>query len=227
MSSKHAGVHLRCSDSAEILLKLKGLFDKKIKPSKGDLAAMELIRAFAASNIEAISDADERAEKEAILTKVMGQALVDGEPAVIVVRKHFVSIYWYDHIRPENLKKEAMEYSSLCGVPALGVSVYDGENFLICAVCSAGTPNVKACMGEYMFDYDDITPVKAEDICTIADAPFLLEALKETLSCTDGEKMAETFEKSTGLPVFMYAEDFEKAGKKPILNWKSAAVYAE
>lgn len=32
MGSKHAGIHLRCDNSTEILAKLKKEFNKKIKP---------------------------------------------------------------------------------------------------------------------------------------------------------------------------------------------------
>ena len=66
MGSKHASVHLRCEDSAEVLAKLKKEFRKKKGPSKKDLLAMEIIKAFAKKNISEISDPNEKAEKEAV-----------------------------------------------------------------------------------------------------------------------------------------------------------------
>ena len=229
MGSKHAGIHLRCDDSTEILAKLKKEFNKKKGPSKKDLAALEIIKAFANKNISAIADPAEKAEKEAVLSWVIDQGLKEmgaGDPAVIVVRKHFVSLYWYDHIRNENLRDEMLEYAHMCGVPAMGVGIYDDTNFSICAACDVGKPDARGCMGEYLFDYMDITPVKAEDICDMIDAPFLLEPLEKVLSADDGEAMATAFEEETGLPILMCAEECKASGMKELFRWASAVVYS-
>lgn len=111
---------------------------------------------------------------------------MQGEPAAIVVRKDFVSIYWYDHIRVENLSTEASKYAALCDVPALGVGVYDDTYFSIYAVRNAGKPNKESCVGEYLFDYEDLTPVDAQRVCELLDAPFFLNGLQNVLSCDEG-----------------------------------------
>lgn len=229
MGAKHAGVHLRCDDSNAVLPKLKREFgEKKTGPSKKDVAAMEIIKAIARKNIAEIADPTEKAEKNAFIEQIMRNAQRDmmaGDPAVIVVREHFVSIYWYDHIRSENLSQEMLEYAAVCGVPAMGVSVYDDANFTLCAVCNAGMPDAHGCRGEYLFDYDDITPVEAEAVCDTINAPFLLEALKKTLSCGDGERMAAVFEEETGILIFMDETECKKSGMKELYKWGNAAVF--
>ena len=230
MGSKHAGIHLRCDDSAEVLAKLKKVFVKKKGPSQKDVMALELIKTFAMRNISAITDPAEKAEKVAELSQVLDRGLKEmesGEPAVIVVRRHFVSIYWYDHIRNENLREEMLEYAQMCGVPALGVGIYDDANFSIYAVCNAGEPDAQSCQGTYFFDYDDITPVKAEDICGTIDAPFFMDALQKVLSGDDGETMAAAFEQETGLPIMMYEEDCRESQLRLLCRRDNAVVYSE
>ena len=230
MSSKHAGIHLRSDNSKEILAKLKNEFNNKNKPNKKDMMALELIKAVVNKNISDITDPTEKAEKEATFSQVMDKALkgmASGEPATIVVRQHFISIYWYDHIRSENLLEELKKYAHMSGVPAFGVSVYDNTNFSIYAVCNIGGPNARCFKGEYFFDFDDITPVAAEDICDTVDAPFLLDALQETLSKDEGELMALTFEQKTGLPILMFDEDCKKKGLQTLYQWSNATIYCE
>ena len=228
MGAKHASVHLRCDDSTEVLTKLKGAFRKKKGPSTKDLLAMEIIKAFANKNISEITDPNEKAEKESTLTQMMKEAQKDmgeGDPAIIVVREHFVSIYWYDHIRIENLREEMKEYAYLCGVQALGVGLFDDTNFSIYAVCNTGKPDARGCRGEYLFDYEDITPVEAEDICDIIDAPFYLEGMKKVLAADDGETMAAIFEEETGLPIYMDDKSCEEYSMKKLYEWEHATVF--
>lgn len=164
--------------------------------------------------------------KEKFHKKKEPQEDMDGDdPAVIVVGEHFVSVYWYDHIRVENLRKEMMKYAHLCGVPALGVGIYDDTNFSIYAVCNAGKPEARSCRGEYLFDYEDITPVEAEDICDIIDAPFYVEGLQKVLAADDGEEMADTFELETGLPIYMDDDLCEEDGMKKLHEWENATVF--
>lgn len=191
---------------------------------------IELIKAFANKNINEITDPAEKAKKEATLSEIIERTLNDmgaGDPAVIVVRKHFVSIYWYDHIRNENLQERMLEYAQLCGVPAMGVGIYDDTNFLIYAVFNAKGPNTKWYSGEYLFDLQDITPVKAEDICDAIDAPFFLKGLQKVLSNDAGEAMADAFEQETELPILMFAEDCQEIGMKELYRWSCATVYGE
>ena len=229
MSSRQASVHLRSDDSERILTMLKKTFDKKKAPKEKDLLALKFIEALAQKNISEITDADEKQEKEALLADVMQQAVQDmngGEPALIVVRKHFVSIYWYDNIRSENLSSETAEYAAMCKVPALGVADFDDNNFQFYAICDAGTSNMQRCFGEYMFDYEDITPAEASTVCEIINAPFLLEGLTKTLACSDGAEMVSAFEKESGLPVFMAEEECAEKGMKELYKWKGARVYS-
>lgn len=228
MGSKHASIHLRCDDSTRVLACLKKEFGKKKGPSKKDLVAMEIIKAFANKNISAIADDRERAEQEAFFAQILGEAqrnMENGEPAVIVVRPHFVSIYWYDHIRAENLGEELAHYAAICKVPALGAAVYDDTNFQICGACGVGSDQARLCAGQYWFDYDDVQSVDPAELCSILDAEFLLPALRETLSQTDGEAMAGCFEKLTGLPILMDETLCREEQLRELHRWGNAVVF--
>lgn len=230
MGSKHAGIHLRCEDSTAVLACLKKEFSKKKGPSTKDLAAIAIIEAFARKNINSIADDRERAEKEADMARIMEQARIDmsgGDPAVIVLREHFVSVYWYDHIRPENLGEELAHYAVLCGVPALGAAVYDDSNFQICAVRDVDVESYQArrCVGQYWFDYDDVQPADPAELCAILDADFLLPALTEALSQTDGEAMADCFEARTGLPILMDEGLCRTEQMRELHRWDGAVVF--
>lgn len=230
MGAKHAGIHLRCDDSEGVLARLREEFSEKKGCAQKDMRGLEMIRTFVGRNIREIEDSAERAKKEEAFSAILGRtmnAMGAGEPAVIVVREHFVSIYWYDHIRNDNLYETMTEYALLCDVSALGVAVYDDTNFLICAVCNAGKPDARSYLGEYYFDYDDIAPVKAGDICDAVNAPFFLEGLQKVLACRDGKTMAVAFEQETGLPVLMFDEDCSEAGMKELYRWGGAVVYCE
>lgn len=230
MGAKHAGVHLRSKKKGEeILAVLEQEFSKEIGPEKEDRLAIQKLESIARKNISLIADPKERSEKEGLLSQIIHetqQKMMQGEPAVVVVRSDFVSIYWYDHIRVENLGAEASKYAALCEVPALGAGVYDDTNFSIYAVRSAGKPDKESCLGEYLFDYEDLTPVEAERVCEIIDAPFFLNGLQNALSSKEGDIMAQTFEKETGLQVFMTEDMCKQAGMQKTHNWKSANVYS-
>ena len=228
MGSKHASVHLRYKDREAILAALKKEFHKKTGPSKKDMAFLGLIKAMSSRNIEEIEDPEERASKGALLDGILRNAEADmggGDPAVIVVREQFISIYWYDRIRVDNLNEMLMELAGKCDTPALGVSVFDDTNFTIMAVRDAGRDLARKCWGEYMFDYDDIRPVSPAELCEVLDAPFFLDALEDTLSREDGEEMAEAFERGTGLAVMLWPEECAEQGMTELYQWKNATVF--
>ncbi len=228
MGSKHASIHIRCDNSEEVISTLEKKFNKKLAANKQDLLALELLKNIANNTINGILDEGEKAEKQAAFESIMRNAsrdIANVEPAVLVVRKHFVSVYWYDHIRSENLEREAIEYSHLCRAPVLGVAVYDDTNFQIYAVSNLKGQAPLQCKGEYFFDYDDISPVAAEEVCNLMHAPFLLVPLEHALSLQDGESMVDSFETGTGILVFMW-DDFCKEQNYEVLHqWEGATVY--
>lgn len=150
----------------------------------------------------------------------------DTEKATVIVRGDFISVYWYDVIRYENLRGELEKYAALCGVPALGAGIYDDDDFFICAVSGAGTPECEKCFGEYNFAEDDISPAKPGELCKLVEAPSLLLGLARTLRCGWGDEMAETFTKETGLEIFVDGDMAGELGMRKLYDWKGAAVYA-
>ena len=229
MGSKYAGIHLRCDDSDKVLVKLKKQFDRKPnQPNPKDQLMMSVLRSFAEKNISELDDPNEKAAKQADLAKFMSDAesqMCNNAVAAIIVSEHFVSIYQHDEIRVENLGEYSAKFSSLCGTPALGVGVYDDTNFTICAIRNAGMSGMRSCRGEYMFDYDDIEPVSAEEVCEIIDAPFLYQGLQAVLSCDDGEIMADSFEKESGLYIYADNHICEDNNLVKLHEWAGAIVY--
>ena len=70
MGAKHAGIHLRCDDSAVVLARLREEFSEKKGCGQKDMRGLEMIRTFVGRNISEIEDSAERAEKEeAVLEK--------------------------------------------------------------------------------------------------------------------------------------------------------------
>lgn len=83
---------------------------------------MELILSLARKNLAETVDPAERAQKSLAFEQLMANAQMDmatDAPATIVIREHFVSVYWYDHIRAENLSEELLEYAALQHAPFL------------------------------------------------------------------------------------------------------------
>lgn len=228
MGAKHASIHFRTEHPDRILSVLKKEFGKKKDSSKYDLAMLQLLNAFAQKNIETISDENEKVEKKADLVNFLENAranMGEGDNAVIVIRKNFISLYWYDHIRVDNLDELLYQYAHKSNTPVLGVALYDDSNFVIHAVYRNGQAEAKECKGFYWFDEDDIQPAEAADLCHILNADFLLTALEETLSCIAGETMAESFEQKTGLTILMDTQMCNAAGMKEFQKWKRATVF--
>ena len=228
MGSKHASIHFRSDTPDSLIPILKKLFDKKPKPDIHSIWAMKLIEAEAQGNINKITDEKEKNEKQTQLDIILNKArndMDDSEKALIVMRERFVSLYWYDHIRNDNLDQMLFKYAGKTKTPALGVGVYDNSNFIIYAIRDAGRQSAEQAHGTYWFDNDDIKPVEATELTRIIEAEFLHNALEKTLSCEDGETMAETFEESTGLMILLDTEYCIEIGMTKIAEWGGADLF--
>lgn len=192
-------------------------------------AALGLLQQVLAQQLPQL-DAEQQRAGNAVLAEFQA-GLADREnredPAIVVVRPHFVSLYWYDHIRSENLEEVAWNFSRRCRVPVLGLCRFDLEDVQLCAVRNAGVPEADTCRGDYFFNEKDIQPVAAEDLCRILEMPALQKGLAEALACPDGEEMAETLEKVLGLPIYLNEARLSDAGKTPRERWWKTLVYAE
>lgn len=226
MGAKRAGIHLRYTDREKTLTGLKKEFDSEGAAQKEIEKESQQYREFMAGLCTSrIKNEEERKEKLAVIEELC-RMREDTEKATVIVRGDFISVYWYDVIRYENLRGELEKYAALCGVPALGAGIYDDDDFFICAVSGAGTPECEKCFGEYNFAEDDISPVKPGEICRLAGAPSLLLGLARTLRCGWGDEMAETFTKETGLEIFVDGDMAGELGMRKLYDWKGAAVYA-
>lgn len=229
MGSREASLHLRCENSGALLPRLRALLDD---PASWTEEREEMLGVLRQVMERQLPQLDEEKQQ-------MGRAALDNlqadledwetreDPAIVVVRPHFVSVYWYDHIRSENLEEQAWNFSRRCRTPVLGLCRLDLPDLQICGVRNAGVPEADTCTGEYYFNEKDIQPVEAEELCRILEAPFLQDGVVEALACPDGEAMADTLEKALGLPIYQNERMLSAAGKTARERWRNTLVYAE
>lgn len=229
MGAKNASLHFRTDDPEALLPALKTLFSKAPKADKQSQAVMELIRAMGQMEIDKMPEGAAKAERQQALADFMADSTkitsADSPRAIIVLSRYFVSLYWEDKIRVENLGHVLGEYAAKLDLPAMGVALYDDTNFVILAVKNAGKPNKEECQGIYWFDEHDIRPIKAADLCRVLDADFLRLPFEHMLRAKNGEAMAELFERGTNLPIMLYPEDCPESELSMVAQWPNADVY--
>ena len=184
---------------------------------------LALLRAMAERNIrETASGEGERAEKTALLDAAMANAFREAgeERAVLVLRPGAVSLYWYDHIRTENLEEEAKDYARSLGVPALGLGVYDDTNVVICA-----TDGRNACRGFYWFDEDDVEPTDPAALCALLGAGEKAPAVAEALGYHEAEPMIQSLERIFGVELCLSADDCRELHYADVDTWPGADVF--
>lgn len=229
MGSRDASLHLRCEDAGVLLPRLRAMLDDPACWREEMEEALGLLQQVLERQLPQL-DAEKQSAGNAVLAEFQA-GLADWEsredPAIVVVRPHFVSLYWYDHIRSENLEEVAWNFSRRCRVPVLGLCRFDLADVQLCAVRNAGVPEADTCRGDYFFNEKDIQPVAAEDLCRILEMPSLQDGVAEALACPDGEEMAETLEKVLGLPIYLNETRLSDAGKTPRERWWKTLVYEE
>lgn len=226
MSSNYAGIHLYCENSGAMVEKLKEELGKKAI-SKSEKRALDVVNAVLNKKIADAKDADEKAKVEANLIQTMQilkNAVGQHEAYTAVVREHFVSIYCHDLIRSESVRDELDTYVKKFKTPGIGVAVWQDFNFQIYAANEE--KEAEDCLGEYYFDEDDITPVKAEDICQVVGVPHLLESLQKVLSSQEGDKMAEVFEEEIGLKIYMDEDMCRDEGMKELFHSETLTIFS-
>ncbi len=223
MGAKIAGFHFLTGEPDKLLPKLKRKFNKQPGPSEKDLGMMALLRAMAEGNIrKTASDEGERAAKQAQLDAFMANAFreVGEERAVLVLRPGAVSLYWYDHIRTENLGQEAKKYAKSLGVPALGLGLYDDDDVILCA-----TDGKVVQRGFYWFGEEDIEPAVPAALCATLGLPDKESAVAEALQYQDAEAMVQALEQIFGVELYVDAEECRRAGREEIATWPGADVF--
>lgn len=223
MGTKAAGIHFFIQTPDKLLPKLKRIFNKRHGPGVKEREMMALLRAMAEKNIrETSSDDEELAAKTAQLDGAMAKAFREAgeERAVIVLRHGAVSLYWYDHIRTENLEDETKKYARDLGVHALGLGVYDDTNAVMCA-----TDGIDSYRGFYWFDEDDIEPADPEVLCALLDAEDKTLAVAEALQYHDTEPMIRALEQIFGIELVMSADECREKCMEEIASLPGADVF--
>lgn len=223
MGAKIAGIHFLTGEPDKLLPMLEKKFSKQPGASTRDRAMLALLRSMAEKDIrETISDEGERAAKRALVDAAMFKALREAgeERAVLVLRPAALSLYWFDHIRTENMAQEAKEYAESFGVPILGLGVYDDTNAVVCA-----TDGKKSCHGLYWFDEDDIEPADPAAFCALLGAADKAGAVAEALGYREAEPMLRALEQIFGVGLYADAEECRRAGMEKLAAWPAADVF--
>ncbi len=223
MGTKVAGIHFLTREPAKLLPELERKFGKAPEPGDRDRAMMALLRSMAEKEIrETSSDEKERAEKTALLDAAMEKAFREAEEdrAVMVLRPGAVSLYWYGHIRTENMEREAKEYAKALGVPVLGLGVYDDTNAVLCAA-----DGQSVCRGLYWFDEDDVEPADPAAFCTLLGCEDRTEAVVEALQHREAEPMVRALEKIFGIDLYLDADMCRERRCEEIASWPGADVF--
>lgn len=223
MGTKVAGIHFLTQEPTKLLPELKRKFGKAPGPGDKDRVMMALLRSMAEKNIrETSSDEGERAEKTALLDAAMANAFREAgeERAVAVLRPGAVSLYWYDHIRTENMEQEAKEYAKALGVPAMGLGVYDDDDVILCA-----TDGKKVQRGFYRFDEDDVEPADPAAFCALLGCEDRTEAVADALQYRDAEPMVRVLEKIFGIDLYLDADMCRERHYEETASWPGADVF--
>lgn len=223
MGTKVAGIHFLTEEPEKLLPALERKFDKAPGPGDKERAMMALLRSMAEKNIrEASPDEGERTKKTALLDAAMAKAFREAgeERAVVVLRPGAASLYWYDHIRTENMEQEAREYAEALGVPAFGLGVYDDTNAVLCAA-----DGQSVCRGLYWFDEDDVKPADPAAFCTLLGCEDRTEAVAQALQYRDAEPMVRALEKIFGIDLYLDADMCREQRYEEIASWPGADVF--
>lgn len=223
MGIKVAGIHFLTGEPAKLLPKLKRKFNRQPGPGIKEQAMMALLRSMAEKEIrETSSDEKARAEKTALLDAAMEKAFREAgeDRAVAVLRPGAVSLYWYDHIRTENMEQEAKEYAKALGVPAFGLGVYDDTNAVLCAA-----DGKSVCHGLYWFDEDDVEPADPEAFCALLGCEDKIEAVAEALQYRDAEPMVRELEQIFDIDLYLDADMCRERHYEETASWPGADVF--
>ena len=227
MGIKTASIHFPTDEPEKILPLLKKQFEKKNKKNMLSLTEQKEISSISANIMSRLKDEDSMSpEVQKAAADMIGylNALSQGEeyvrdPAVVLVQKQAVSIYWDDHLDDGSFGDVAARYAKNMKVPALGVSIYDDDNFSVLAACSK-----EICKGSYWFDHEDIRPVDIEKFCSLLGWEARLSSLQEVFSLQDGEVMAQAFEQVSGLSLYESSESLLESDLPVIERWQKAVV---
>ncbi len=223
MGTKAAGIHFLTQEPEKLLPELERKFGKAPEPGDRDRAMMALLRSMAEKEIrETSSDEKERAEKTALLDAAMANAFREAEEdrAVVVLRPGAASLYWYDHIRTENMAQEAKEYAKAMGVPTLDLGVYDDTNAVLCAA-----DGQSVCRGLYWFDEDDVEPADSAGFCALLGCEDRTEAMAQALQYREAEPMVQALEKIFGIELYLDADVCRERHYEEAATWPGADVF--
>ncbi len=223
MAGNLAGIHFIAQQPERLLVLMENLFAKVRKPTKQEEKALLLLEGIARKNLAAMDEATsmEKNEKLKQLIETAKGKIIMIEKAVLVIRQGFLSLYWHDRIRVENLKEMMLEYS-LKSSTTLGVGVYDNNNVFFCAVNPWSS---EVCSGTYWFDEGDVQPANAQKISAVLNCSDLTAPFGHVFSCSNGKVMAETFEKETGIQIYLDESFCKQLGFVKYSEWPLAVIY--
>lgn len=153
-----------------------------------------------------------------------GGAVKDGEKPIIIYGKDYISIYWYDVIRNENVNALADSVFKEIGIPVLGTGIFDGDQVTLYAVSKDNEGKIRKAEGSYYFGAC-IEPVDADELCEIFDIADLKEQMEDVLNAEDADEMADRLKKKIGICLDAYDEVDSGEGIELIEENEYAQIY--
>lgn len=208
-------IHFRTNDPSYLLPLLETEFSSAPHPDERSRRQLELLGSLLQENLQLLSDSSRQTQLRQLADTVSLQA-AGSEKALLVITERFVSLYWGDRIRTDNLDEQVSYYSRLSGLPVLGLGVHGGGNLVLQAVC--GRQELQA---YYWFASDDLQPCSGSELAELLQLPAEIAApLDSALGGETLEDILSPLEAALGITV----EEPLSLGK-PELVWPGAVLY--
>lgn len=224
MAADLASIHFRTKDAKKVIAVLGKHFDQRLEAKKSRSTVTNVMETLK-QDLGQSSSEEVLAIQRAAIDKVMQDYKMDDYGlAVIVVWKHFVSLYWPGCIRADNLAERLHEFGAMCKTPVLGLAITGDKRLDVHAVKNPGKKRIEERKGVYQFGEEEHSPVNVKELCQMINAEFMQDQVEAVLSKEDLTGIAEGFSAELALPIYMDPYTCYNAGMPPQYNWEGVAV---
>lgn len=211
------------ADAKALLQTLQPEFSQPLQADAQALNQLGLLGSLLQQNMDSLADPAQRAAQQAQLRQLAGNmplcSLANSEKALLVQQNGFVSLFWGDQIRSDNLNEQVRRYAALTGLPVLGTALYQGENLTLYAL--SGTQEAEA---YYWFAQDEIQPGDGQELAALLQLPpRAADALDDAF---DAETLPDLLEGlQTALGISVVTPPCAETLGAPAVQWPGADVY--
>lgn len=223
-----ASLYFRVKDPAALkalLTKLEAEFAQAPQIDEKARNQLGLLGSLLQKNMDTLADPAQREASRAQLRQLAGnmplQSMASGEKALLVQQGNFVSLFWGDRIRSDNLDEQTRRYAALSGLPVLGIGTYQEANLTLYAV--NGEQESEA---YYWFEQDEIQPGDGAELCELLGLPQeTAPALEHAFDAETLEELTHRLQKALGITLDP-AQPAAISGT-PTAEWPGASFYKQ